>query len=152
MHLGQFPGDAAAPVAEHLKAVLHHLLDPVRRLVEDQRHRIAAVLPQFFQAVGPSGRQEPRKQERLDNQAAGHQGIEHGVGPGQRHHVETHRRSLADNPLARITDQGIAGIADQGDVMALGKQVDDPLGSRILVEILIGNQPVFNLKVLEQLA
>nr|WP_290615700.1 hypothetical protein [Immundisolibacter sp.] len=133
MDLGQFLGQRQRAIAEHGSHVIQQVQQAMRRFIKDERARLLHQRRQRRPPGRRARRQKTFEGEARRRQAAGTERRHGGAGSGQRHHTDARRMRRRHQTLAGVADGRRAGIADQGDILALAQALDQAAGLRRLV-------------------
>ena len=133
-----------------LRAVRERLLDPVRRLIEDERAPLGGHFDQPRAARGAARRQETLEAESIGGQRRDRQRRHQRTGTGHRDDLDTGRRAGAHQIEARIADRGRARIAHERHARAALHALNELRRALCLVVIVQGNHRRGNPESLEQ--
>jgi len=90
--------------------------------------------------------------EGVGGQAGGGQAGQHGGRPGNGFDADTLRDGLGDQAVARVRDQGSAGVGDEGDLGAIPQLQEQVELARPLVVFMETNGGFVDAVVVQQLA
>ena len=150
VELGQLAGEHRRPVAENFERIVEGLANPVRGLVKNESW---THFSQLFETGPPghfAGRQKADEEERVGRKPPGDQRGDESRRAGNGNDANVGGKRGLDEPVGRIGDPGSPGIADQGDRRAAAQPLDQFVGARPLVMLVIADRRRGNAEMVEE--